>query len=155
MRAGAVRMAFTFVILRGESFGVATVSGVAAPARMARPLPNASPASAAPRESWLRKIRRFMLNFAVICFFVAAEVTRLFFARRNDEPRYLGCYEHLPIHHRAVVHVIRFAVAPVVVDFVGQRLFVQFNAETRAGRNVDVAVTDLERFLDVARAEAG
>src|SRR6266536_3075884 len=59
----------------------------------------------------------------------------------------------LPIHYRPVVHVIRFAVAPVVIKFAGEGVFIQFDAQAGAGRDVDVAVADLERILDVADAE--
>src|SRR5687768_13980063 len=59
----------------------------------------------------------------------------------------------LPIHHGAIVRVVGFAVAPVVVEFVGEGVFVELDAEARGGRDVDVAVAHLEGLLKVADAE--
>ena len=69
MRAGAVRMAFTFVILSDESFEVGAILGFASWEHKARPPPQTMPASAAPRESWLRKDRRFIVVCAYVCDF--------------------------------------------------------------------------------------
>src|SRR5437588_691825 len=60
-----------------------------------------------------------------------------------------------PIHNRPIVQIVGFAVAPVVVNFVGEQVFVQFDAQTWSVRNVHVTLTDLEWLCDVAQAEAG
>src|SRR2546425_3035796 len=59
-----------------------------------------------------------------------------------------------PIHHRAVVQIVGLAITPVVVEFVGDLVFVEFNAESGAFRDSHITVLELERLLEVAVAKS-
>ena len=68
-----------------------------------------------------------------------------------------GCRVHRltsPIHHRAVVRVIRLAILPVVADLVGHRVFIELDPQPRAGGQIEIALAHGERRLQVAHAQA-
>src|SRR5690349_13401407 len=60
----------------------------------------------------------------------------------------------LPVGHGTIICIIRFRVAPVMINLVRQPFFVQFDAKARSGGNIDIAVTHGERLFEIAFAEA-
>ena len=47
-----------------------------------------------------------------------------------------------PIHHRIVIGVIAFRVAPVVIEFVRQRIFIEFDPQAGFGWQIDETLFD-------------
>ena len=52
-------------------------------------------------------------------------------------------FRFLPIHDAAIVGIVGFLVSPVVADLVGHRVLVEFDAESRTGGQLEIAVADL------------
>src|SRR5262249_40709687 len=94
-------------------------------------------------------------------YFSGAWPCRVWWVRRAEpDPVPLGLrhlrtnlWPLLPIHDRAVVLVVFLAILPIVADLVRQRILIQLDAEAWSGRQIEVATTQHEGFLQVALAQ--
>ena len=77
--------------------------------------------------------------------------------KRRDESR-RGTHEcvrhmNLPVHHRIVFGVVRFLISPIVTDFIGHGILIQFNSQPWPFGQFKKSVPNKERLLDVSFAE--
>src|ERR1700694_2246644 len=63
------------------------------------------------------------------------------------------CFVILPIDYRAVLGVVAFLIAPVMVELIGHGVLVELDPEARAGGQVEITIVNREWLLQVSLAE--